>query len=287
MRPSKSAGSDPTPSPRVCLVHPALDRSIPPRSEDGTEWPIPCHNGDPLLPMTLVAGRHASPRRRIPCHISEEPPCRTRSFPSPSPPEGSARPLRRSSPSPIWRLKVEPGDHGSVVRGRLHVGQGCRLSTSVLSQQMADLLRQRSFAGVPTWDDAATWKARAARICCDTRRGGPLVAEVVRLPIGMTTLQDAADAFLDQHDPARSNRRVYRASPASLVAGLSFPGGGLWHSPTHLLHSASGSGSCSRLSSGRSPPQRSAPSRSPVASSAKPTIGHAGGGQGRGPSRRP
>jgi hypothetical protein len=30
------------------------------------------------------------------------------------------------------------------------------------------------------------------------------VAEVGRLPIGMTTLQDAADAFLDQHDPARS-----------------------------------------------------------------------------------
>ena len=47
------------------------------------------------------------------------------------------------------------------------------------------------------------------------------MAEVVRLPIGMTTLQDAADAFLDQHDPARSNRRVYRVSLASLVAGLS------------------------------------------------------------------
>jgi hypothetical protein len=40
------------------------------------------------------------------------------------------------------------------------------------------------------------------------------VAEVVRLPIGMTTLRDAADAFLDQHDPARSNPRVYRASPS-------------------------------------------------------------------------
>jgi hypothetical protein len=36
----------------------------------------------------------------------------------------------------------------------------------------------------------------------------------------MMTLQDAADAFLDQHDLARSTRRVYRASLASLVAGL-------------------------------------------------------------------
>jgi hypothetical protein len=46
------------------------------------------------------------------------------------------------------------------------------------------------------------------------------VGKVVRLPGGMTTLQDAADAFLDQHDLARSTRRVYRASLASLVAGL-------------------------------------------------------------------
>jgi integrase/recombinase XerD len=46
------------------------------------------------------------------------------------------------------------------------------------------------------------------------------VAEVVRLPRGMTTLQDAADAFLDQHDLARSTRRVYQTSLASLVAGL-------------------------------------------------------------------
>jgi hypothetical protein len=36
----------------------------------------------------------------------------------------------------------------------------------------------------------------------------------------MTTLQDAADVFLDQPDLARSTRRVYRASLASLVAGL-------------------------------------------------------------------
>jgi hypothetical protein len=46
------------------------------------------------------------------------------------------------------------------------------------------------------------------------------VGEVVRLPGGITTLQNAADAFLDQHDLARSTRRVYRASLASLVAGL-------------------------------------------------------------------
>jgi integrase len=46
------------------------------------------------------------------------------------------------------------------------------------------------------------------------------VGKVVRLPSGMTTLQAAADAFLDQHDLARSTRRVYPASLASLVAGL-------------------------------------------------------------------
>jgi site-specific recombinase XerD len=34
------------------------------------------------------------------------------------------------------------------------------------------------------------------------------------------TLQDAVEAFLDQHDLARSTRRVYRASLASLVAEL-------------------------------------------------------------------
>jgi site-specific recombinase XerD len=46
------------------------------------------------------------------------------------------------------------------------------------------------------------------------------MGKVVRLPSGMTTLQDAADAFLDQHHVARSTRRVYRASLASLVGGL-------------------------------------------------------------------
>ena len=46
------------------------------------------------------------------------------------------------------------------------------------------------------------------------------MGEVVRLPGDMTTLQDAVDAFLDHHDLARSTRRVYRASLASLVAGL-------------------------------------------------------------------
>jgi integrase/recombinase XerD len=46
------------------------------------------------------------------------------------------------------------------------------------------------------------------------------VGQVVRLPGGTMTLQDAVDAFLDQRDLARSTRRVYRASLASLVAGL-------------------------------------------------------------------
>jgi site-specific recombinase XerD len=46
------------------------------------------------------------------------------------------------------------------------------------------------------------------------------MGQVVRLPGGITTLQDAADAFLDHHDLARSTQRVYRASLASLVAGL-------------------------------------------------------------------
>jgi site-specific recombinase XerD len=46
------------------------------------------------------------------------------------------------------------------------------------------------------------------------------VGEVVRLSGGTVTLQDAADAFLDHHDLARSTRRVYRASLTSLVAGL-------------------------------------------------------------------
>jgi site-specific recombinase XerD len=53
-----------------------------------------------------------------------------------------------------------------------------------------------------------------------TPRREALVGEVVRLSGGTVTLQDAADAFLDQHDLARSTRRVYRASLASLVAGL-------------------------------------------------------------------
>jgi len=46
------------------------------------------------------------------------------------------------------------------------------------------------------------------------------VAEVVRLSSGTVMVQDAADAFLDHHDLARSTRRVYRASLASLVAEL-------------------------------------------------------------------
>ena len=46
------------------------------------------------------------------------------------------------------------------------------------------------------------------------------MGEVVRLPSDTTTLQAAADAFLDHHDLARSTRRVYRASLAGLVADL-------------------------------------------------------------------
>jgi hypothetical protein len=46
------------------------------------------------------------------------------------------------------------------------------------------------------------------------------VGEVVRLPGGTVTLQAAVDAFLEHQDLARSTRRVYRASLASLVAEL-------------------------------------------------------------------
>jgi hypothetical protein len=46
------------------------------------------------------------------------------------------------------------------------------------------------------------------------------VGEVVRLRGGTVALQDAIDALLDHHDLARSTRRVYRASLATLVAGL-------------------------------------------------------------------
>jgi hypothetical protein len=63
------------------------------------------------------------------------------------------------------------------------------------------------------------WEARAARVCCDTKERA-LVGKVVRLSGGTVTLQDAVDAFLDHHDLARSTRRVYRATLASLVAEL-------------------------------------------------------------------
>jgi site-specific recombinase XerD len=46
------------------------------------------------------------------------------------------------------------------------------------------------------------------------------VGEVVRLSGGTVTIQDAVDAFLEHQDLARSTRRVYRASLASLVAEL-------------------------------------------------------------------
>jgi hypothetical protein len=46
------------------------------------------------------------------------------------------------------------------------------------------------------------------------------VGKVVRLSGGTVTLQDAVEAYLDHHNLARSTRRVYRASLASLVAEL-------------------------------------------------------------------
>jgi hypothetical protein len=44
------------------------------------------------------------------------------------------------------------------------------------------------------------------------------VGEVVRLPAGTVMLPDAADAFLDHPNLARSTRCVYQASIANLVA---------------------------------------------------------------------
>jgi site-specific recombinase XerD len=46
------------------------------------------------------------------------------------------------------------------------------------------------------------------------------VGEVVRLPGGTVSIQDAVDSFLDHQELARSTRRVYRASLASVVTGL-------------------------------------------------------------------
>jgi hypothetical protein len=66
----------------------------------GGEWPIPCHNGDQPLPVTLVPGRRASLRSRaFPATFAEEPPCPAGSSPFPPPPGYSARPPGRSSPS--------------------------------------------------------------------------------------------------------------------------------------------------------------------------------------------
>jgi hypothetical protein len=83
------------------------------------------------------------------------------------------------------------------------------------------------------------------------------VAEVVRLPIGMTTPQDAADAFLDQHDPPAPTDAstgpplpAWSLASAFRVAALAFA-----NPPPSLA-----GGSCSQLSSGWSPPQGSAPS---------------------------
>src|SRR5215218_10913520 len=88
-----------------------------------------------------------------------------------------------------------------------------------LSQQMADLLRQRPIAETPTWDAHLGCRGAMGRSSCPhllrRPRRGPPVGQVVRLPGGMMTLEDAVDAFLDQHNLARSTRRVYRVSLAS------------------------------------------------------------------------
>jgi len=68
------------------------------------------------------------------------------------------------------------------------------------------------------------------------------MGEVVRLPAGTVTLQDAVDAFLEQHDLAPSTRRVYRASlaglatafgPATTLDGLSGPSLAGWFRHRH------------------------------------------------------
>jgi integrase/recombinase XerC/integrase/recombinase XerD len=84
---------------------------------------------------------------------------------------------------------------------------------------MADLLRQQLVG------DGWTSLSRAAGMLelpafAATPKERDSMGQVVRLPSGTTTLQAAVEAFLDQHDLARSTRRVYRASLASLVAGL-------------------------------------------------------------------
>jgi hypothetical protein len=42
-----------------------------------------------------------------------------------------------------------------------------RQGRASLSQQSANLLRQRPFAGEPTWALVLAWEAPAARVCCD------------------------------------------------------------------------------------------------------------------------
>jgi hypothetical protein len=49
---------------------------------------------------------------------------------------------------------------------------------------MADLLRRQLVDDGWAWVVAATWDARAARVCCDTRKWRSPVGEVVRLPAG-------------------------------------------------------------------------------------------------------
>ena len=68
---------------------------------------------------------------------------------------------------------------------------------------MADLLRQRRFADVPTWTVVASWDPPLPAFAA-TRKVVAAVGEVVRLSGDTVPLQDAADTFLDHHDLARS-----------------------------------------------------------------------------------
>ena len=79
--------------------------------------------------------------------LDQEQPCPAGSFDSPPPPDWSPRPRRRSSSSPIWLLQVEPGDHGSVVRGRLQLGQGCGVGGDALDP--LQLIRDQFAASWP------------------------------------------------------------------------------------------------------------------------------------------
>ena len=93
----------------------------------------------------------------------------------------------------------------------------CGLRHSQLSQQTADLLRQRPFADVPTSAVTVAWEARAARVCCDTRKWrSPWVRSCDSQPARSTssvTSNSRAASRPDLADllppvPGRTHRRV-------------------------------------------------------------------------------